>query len=102
MELEGVVFVNITNRRFNAYGLLYVPATSVVGMVALAPVCVPPGSACGVVWPEGMYVPGRERICAAAEVVPAGMDAPAAASIGALAAARSPLAGSVVGAPARL
>ncbi len=78
----GCVCSNI-NRRFNAYGLLYVPAGSVVGAVALAPLCVPPGSAIGAVAPGGRYVPGGETICAAAEVAPvAGMDAPGAASVG--------------------
>ena len=68
--LAGVVFCHTINRRFNAYGLLYVPAGSVVGALAPAALYVPPGSAIGAVAPGGRYVPGGETISAAAEVAP--------------------------------
>jgi hypothetical protein len=59
-----------TNSRSSAYGLLYVPAGSIVGALAPAALYVPPGSAIGADAPEGRYVPGGETISDAAEVAP--------------------------------
>src|SRR5271166_594346 len=103
--LAGVVSSPSITRRFNADGLLYVPAGSVLGALAPAPLYVPPGSAIGADAPGGRYVPAGETIFAAAEVAPdTGMKASRAASIGPpTPAALYLLAESVVGAlaPAR-
>ena len=84
--VPGVVRAPSRNSRSNAYGLVYVPAGSVVGALAPAALYVPPGSAIGADAPAGLYVPAGETISAAAEVAPlTGIYVPAAASVGALA-----------------
>ena len=67
IEVAGVFCSHTMMRRFNAYGLVYVPAGSVDGAVAPAALNVPPGSATGAVEPGGRYVPGGETIVAAAD-----------------------------------
>jgi hypothetical protein len=66
MALSGVVFFHVRKRRFNAYGLLYVHAGSIVGALAPAALYQPPGSVVGALASAPLYVPAGSVVGALA------------------------------------